>query len=154
MISSYTFWFVFSVFCLQNQGTHLLQKLEIDGKKFDKILRISKQYIEIHNQRVQKTQEYLAKYGYQKPGDITFYLYKKCHVKTVVEKRPIIVILSTISISILSSYIFLEPGSQKTFFFIVRTFCLQHVIICLLKFRYQVQGGGKRRTSWGEREPV
>lgn len=49
----------------------MLQKLEMDGKKFDKILRISKQYIEIHKQRVQKTEEYLAKYGYQKPGDIT-----------------------------------------------------------------------------------
>lgn len=45
--------------------------MEMDGKKFDKILRISKQYIEIHRQRVQKTEEYLAKYGYQKPGDIT-----------------------------------------------------------------------------------
>lgn len=48
----------------------------MDGKKFDKILRISKQYIEIHKQRVQKTEEYLAKYGYQKPGDITLYLHK------------------------------------------------------------------------------
>lgn len=152
MISSYTFWFVFSVFCLQNQGTHLLQKLEIDGKKFDKILRISKQYIEIHNQRVQKTQEYLVKYGYQKPGDITFYLYKKCHVKTVVEKRLIIVILSTIQYW---AHIYFESQvARRQFFVIVRTFCLQHVIICLLKFRYQVQGGGKRRTSWGEREPV
>lgn len=45
--------------------------MEMDGKKFDKILRISKQYIEIHRQRVQKTEEYLAKYGYQKPGHIT-----------------------------------------------------------------------------------
>lgn len=52
---------------MQNQGTQMLQKLEMDGKKFDKILRISKQYIEIHRQRVQKTEEYLAKYGYQKP---------------------------------------------------------------------------------------
>lgn len=52
---------------MQSQGTQLLKKLEMDGKKFDKILRISKQYIEVHRQRVQKTKEYLAKYGYQKP---------------------------------------------------------------------------------------
>ncbi|XP_078341985.1 uncharacterized protein LOC111100784 isoform X1 [Crassostrea virginica] len=52
---------------MQDQGTQLLQRLSLEGKAFDKIWRISQQYIEIHQQRVQTIEEHWTKYGYQKP---------------------------------------------------------------------------------------
>ncbi|XP_078341569.1 uncharacterized protein LOC111101193 isoform X2 [Crassostrea virginica] len=52
---------------MQDQGTQLLQRLSLEGETFDKILRISQQYLEIHQQRVQTIEEHWTKYGYQKP---------------------------------------------------------------------------------------
>ncbi|XP_048765667.2 uncharacterized protein LOC125673237 [Ostrea edulis] len=52
---------------MRNQGKELLQTLEIEGEKFDKILKISRQYLEVYKQSVQRTEEYYTKYGYQKP---------------------------------------------------------------------------------------
>ncbi|XP_061171301.1 spindle and kinetochore-associated protein 3-like [Saccostrea echinata] len=48
------------------KGEELLYTLESEGKEFDKILKISTQYLEIHRQKIKKTEEYFAKYGYQK----------------------------------------------------------------------------------------
>ena len=63
--SLYIYW---TLLFVQDQGTQLLQRLSLEGKAFDQILRISQQYIEIHQQRVQTIEEHWTKYGYQKPG--------------------------------------------------------------------------------------
>nr|XP_022289790.1 uncharacterized protein LOC111101549 isoform X4 [Crassostrea virginica] len=63
---------------MQDQGTQLLQRLSLEGKALDKILRISQQYIEIHQQRVQTIEEHWTKYGYQKP-----------EIKPPEEKEPV-----------------------------------------------------------------